>query len=669
MKHLCIDIETYSDEDIGKTGLFRYAQSEVFEVLLFAYAVDFGDVHVVDLTAGEAIPMDIMLALTDPEVHKHAYNAAFELYCIGRHVLHMSDDDIAEWAYQWGCTMLAGQYCGHPAGLAAVGEALGLPDDAKKDRIGKALIRYFCIPCKPTKTNGGRLRNLPEHDPGKWELFIEYNRQDVVTEMAVYQKLNAFPVPEAVRMQWVLDQQINIRGVQVDVEMLEGAIAIDAQNNEALKAESARLTGLDNPNSNNQLAGWLSERLGRPVESLDKAAVEALLSGDLDDTTRTVLENRQKMAKTSNKKYKALADAVGRDGRVRGMMAFYGANRTGREAGRIFQPQNLPHDTVPDESLGRELVKAQSIDGLRLAYGHVSRTLSALIRTVLVAKPGHKFIDADFSAIEARVVAWLSGEDWVLDVFRTHGKIYEATASQMFGVPIEKIKKGSPEYSYRAKGKVATLALGYQGGPGALINMGALNSGLTEEELPDIVARWRASNAKTVAFWGRVEEAARTVTIRGGMALVPVSDGRALVFRREKANGLDFMTIELPSRRKLFYASPTMTVNRFGNPSLGYMGQVGQARKWGVAETYGGKLTENITQAVARDCLFYAMEKLTEAGYKIVFDIHDEVVLEAPDGTEQCLEDVVRIMSQSPPWAPSLPLTADGWEGGYFRKD
>lgn len=664
--HLFIDLETYSDVDIGKCGLYKYAQSEAFEILLFAYSLDGAPVEVVDLTEQDAaIPERIMKMLFDEDCIKHAYNAAFEWYCLSRH-MQMTDAQTMEWLPQWRCSMLHGMYAGYPAGLAAVGAALGLPQDKQKMSVGSALIRYFCIPCKPTKSNGGRTRNLPQHDRAKWDLFKTYNGQDVVTEMEVDRMLENFPVPDEVQKQWEMDQIINLRGVAVDMTLVNGATFLGEQTQAAMVEEARELTGLDNPNSVKQLTEWLTKETGEEIETLRKETVTDLLGRDLPSGAATrMLELRREMGKTSTKKYNAIEQCVCADGRVRGLMQFYGASRTGREAGRLVQVQNLPHDTIPATAEARELVKARDGEAVRMLYGSTMRALSALIRTVFIPAQGMKFIDADFSAIEARVIAWLAGEEWVLDVFRTHGKIYEATASQMFGIPMEKIKKGNPEYAYRAKGKVATLALGYQGGPGALINMGALRSGLTEEELPDIVDRWRRSNQKIVAFWYAVEEAARSAVLYGESTCVgKVRIGRETDLR----NGLDAMTIRLPSGRKLYYTKPAMATNRFGKPSLSYWGQNQTTKKWEQLETYGGKLVENITQAVARDCLFYAMERLEAAGFPIVFDIHDEVVCEVPEDRAS-LDALVEIMRQPPSWASDLPLNADGWSDYYFKKD
>lgn len=667
MHHLFIDLETYSDVDIKKCGLYKYVQSPAFEILLLAYSLDGTPVQVIDLTESTGvIPRHLLTLLRDPDTVKYAYNAAFEWYCLSRHFL-LNDAQAAGWLPQWRCSMLHGMYAGFPAGLAAVGEALGLPQDKQKMSVGQSLIRYFCKPCKPTKVNGGRTRNLPHHDPAKWELFKRYNAQDVVTEMEIDRKLEHFLVPDNVQRQWVLDQIINLRGVAVDLSLANGAIELGEQVRDALIREAKELTGLQNPNSVKQLVNWLDAELeNEEIDNLRKETVADLLGRELPSAAANrVLEIRRELGKASIKKYDAIETCMCADGRVRGLLQFYGANRTGREAGRLVQVQNLPHDTVPGMASARELVRRRELIGIRMLYGSVTATLSALIRTMFIAAPGMKFVDADFSAIEARVIAWLAGENWVLNVFRTHGKIYEATASQMFGIPMEKIKKGNPEYSYRAKGKVATLALGYQGGAGALINMGALRSGLTEEELPDIVTRWRSSNPSIVYYWYAVEEAAKAAVTSGAVTDV----GRVrFAYEADEQSDLAFLTIRLPSGRKLYYAAPHMGVNRFGKPSLCYWGQNQSSKKWQVLETYGGKLVENITQAVARDCLFFAMENLEAAGWRIVFDIHDEVVIEAPEDRAD-LDAVVKIMSQPPPWAPDLPLNADGWVDGYFKKD
>lgn len=676
--HLSIDIETYSDVDIGKAGLYKYTQSPAFQILLIAYSIDGGPVQILDLVPSgkgdnrmpDDVPLSLINALKDPNYIKHAYNAAFEWYCLCRYFRWNPVREGAVFLRQWRCTMLHSLYCGYPSSLDASGKALGLPQDKRKLAAGKALIKYFCVPCEPTKSNGGRRRNLPHHDPMKWQIFKDYNIQDVVTEMEIERRLSSFPVPDAVQAQWVTDQLINLRGVAIDQEMVEGALDLDATVRKDYLQEATELSGLQNPNSVSQLSKWLQEETGEEVGDLKKATVSDLLGKELSsDAAVRMLQIRQELGKTSNKKYNAIETAVCSDGRVRGLLQFYGANRTGRWAGRIVQPQNLPRTYIDGDvlPLARNLVKQRQRPALSLIFGSVPDTLSQLIRTALVATPGQTLVDADFSAIEARVIAWLAGEEWVLDVFRTHGKIYEATASQMFNIPLERIKKGNPEYAYRQKGKVATLALGYQGGTGSLISMGALRNGLTEEELPDIVERWRRANPAIVQFWYTVEAAAKE-TVNTGKR-IELWDGR-LAFSREcdPVNGLDFLTIRLPNGRKLYYVQPYMTTNRFGRPSLGYWGMNQKTKKWEQLETYGGKLAENITQAVARDCLAEAVDRLEAAGYPVVFHIHDEVVIDAPLDRAD-LTDVVRIMSQVPAWAEGLPLNAEGWINEFFKKD
>lgn len=667
--HLNIDLETFSSVPIDKAGLYKYAQSPDFQILLFGYSIDGVPVQVLDLTQpGACIPQNVEGWLFDPQCVKHAFNAAFEWYCLSRyfHLQDCASFPPGAWLPQWRDTQLHALYCGYTAGLDATGKALGLPQDKQKLSTGKALIRYFCIPCKPTKSNGNRTRNLPQHDPAKWDLFKTYNGGDVVAEQEIERRLSNFPVPDAVQRQWELDQRINLRGVAVDIPLMEGALWCGKTTHDTLAEEATRISGLDNPNSVSQLLKWMETETGEQLTDLRKDTVKDMLDRGVSSESATrMLEIRQELGKTSTKKYNAIETCVCADGRIRGLMQFYGANRTGREAGRLVQVQNLPHDTVPAERSARALVKAKNLKGLQLVYGSVPVALAALIRTSLIAAPGMAFVDADFSAIEARVIAWLANEKWVLDVFKTHGKIYEATASQMFGIPFDRIKKGNPEYAYRKKGKVATLALGYQGGPGALVNMGAIRSGLTEEELPDIVQRWRRSNPAIVQFWYDIENAAfRAVTSGMTTKVGPVTISREF----DPDNKLDFMTVLLPCGRKLYYAHPHIGQNRFGRDSICYWGMNQTSKRWEAVETYGGKLTENITQAVARDCLFYAMENLEAAGYHIVFDIHDEVVLEVPQETAD-LDKVVEIMSRPILWAPGLPLNADGWVDTYFKKD
>lgn len=667
MDSLSIDIETYSSVDIKKAGLYKYVESPDFQILLFAYSLNMGPVEVVDFTFGEQLPGGIVQLLLDPATVKQAYNAAFEWFCLSRW-LGLAANDRDNWLAQWHCTMLHSLYCGLPIGLGTTGAALGIPEDKRKLTTGKALIKYFCTPCAPSKANGGRRRNLPHHDPGKWQLFKGYNRQDVVAEMDIADRLAAFPVPEDIQRQWELDMRINARGATVDFDIISGAQFCHAQVVEALTAEAIRLSGLSNPNSPPQLLAWLKTETDKNIPDLTKDTVKALLGGELDsDCARRMLEIRQELSKTSIKKYTAMETAVCEDGRVRGLLQFYGANRTGRWAGRIVQVQNLPKTFLKPIPLARELVKQRRIEELRIIYGSVPDTLSQLIRTTIVAAPGKLFVDADFSAIEARVISWLAGEQWRMDVFRTHGKIYEASASQMFGVPLETITKDGPNYALRQKGKVAELALGFQGSVGALIKMGALTMGLAEEDLPDIVSRWRQANRRICDLWYSLDAAAVEVIKTGR----PVGI-YGLVFAREinLSAGLDFLTILLPSGRKLFYAQPSIGVNRWGRDSIAYMDLDQDTKKWGPAETYGGKLTENVVQAIARDCLAENINRVEQAGYSVVFHVHDELVIETEAANaDETLTAVCKIMSRPIPWALGLPLKAEGWVDGYFRKD
>lgn len=664
--HLSIDLETYSSVDIKKAGLYKYVQSPDFQILLFAYSLDGAPVEVVDLAGGEALPYWMRDALLSAMFTKHAHNAAFEWYCLSK-FLKLSEEQRRAWLSQWQCTMIQALYCGYPAGLDAVGKALGLPEDKQKDKTGKALIKYFCVPCKPTKANGGRIRNLPKHEPQKWALFKEYCRQDVVTEKTVALRFSGHRVPKSVWLEWRTSTWMNARGVAVDTGLIEGALACDAAETARLTAEAARLTGLSNPNSTQQLLPWLRAR-GVDISDLQKETVsEVLDSGGLEPEAERVLSLRQELAKASVKKYTAMTAGLCGDHRIRGLLQYYGANRTGRWAGRLVQVQNLPRTYLHGAALSqaRELARTGIPNALRWRFGTVTDILSQLVRTAFVPREGCVFVDADFSAIEARVVAWLAGETWVLDVFRTHGKIYEATASQMFGVPIEKIVKGNPEYDLRQKGKVATLALGYGGGESALVSMGALRMGIAEGELSGIVQRWRTANPAIVRCW----------RLLGNAALSAVREGKVvsvlrLMFAREADfdNNLDFLTVTLPSGRKLYYAQPHLTKDRWGRDSLGYYGVNQTTKRWMPLETYGGKLTENIVQAIARDCLAEAVERLEAAGIPVVFHIHDEVVCEVPR-EQASLQKVVDIMGENPAWAPDLPLAADGWTGDFFTKD
>ena len=664
MHRLNIDLETYSSVDIKKAGAQAYIRSPDFEILLFGYSIDGAEPVVIDLACGEKIPFYVIEAIYSPEYTKHAYNAPFEWGCLSKYFGCKLPPS------QWRDTMLHGLYCGYTAGLGTTGRALGLPEDKQKSNTGKALIRYFCSPCKPTKTNGFRTRNLPHHDPVRWRLFKEYNKQDVVAEMEIGDKLSVFPVPDFVQKQWETDLLINDRGVAVDMEFVHGALELGETVSNSLKEEAIQLTGLYNPNSVKQLAQWLEAETGEEVVNLRKETVAQLLGRDSNsDTVSRMLAIRQELGKTSTKKYNAIQTCVCPDGRVRGLLQYYGANRTGRWAGRLVQVQNLPRTYTEPLDLARQLVKSRNLDGIKVVYGNVNDTLSQLIRTALVAPEGHVLIDADFSAIEARVISWLADQEWRLEVFRTHGKIYEASASQMFGVPLERIKKGNPEYELRQRGKVAELALGYQGSVSAMraMDTGHQLDNLSDDEVKDIVNRWRDTNPKIRDLWYAFDSAAIEVIQNGGSVSV-----RGCTLAREydyKQNRI-CLSIQLPSGRKLFYVDPAIGENRWGNPSITYMG-LNDKNKWGRIETYGGKLVENCVQAIARDCLAQAIEHLEEAGFPVVFHVHDEVVIDiAPYADhDTMLKTVVQIMAQPIPWAQGLPLGAEGWVGTFFKKD
>lgn len=657
MRTLSIDIETYSSVDIKKSGLYKYAQSPDFEILLFAYSWDSGPVEIVDLAQGESLPMEVIHALYDPKVMKYAYNASFEWYCINS-VVHSPIE-------QWRCTQVHGLYCGYTAGLGPTGEAVGIPQDKRKLGTGMSLIRTFCVPTKPTRTNGQRTRTLPHHEPEKWKLFKEYCIGDVVAEMELMRRLSYFPVPDQEWQLWQLDQRINARGLACDMQMVESALAVDEQVTGELRTEAVALTGLDNPKSVQQLTKWLEKETGQEIENLQKATVSNLIEELDEGKAKRVLEIRRELAKTSTKKYEAMRQAACNDGRVRGLLQFYGANRTGRWAGRLVQVQNLPRNYLSTLEYARQLVVERNIDMLRFIYGNVPDTLSQLIRTAFIAPEGKALLVADYSAIEARVIAWLAGEQWRLDVFNSHGRIYEASASAMFGVPLERIVRGNPEYEeLRPKGKVAELALGYQGSSGALINMGALDMGLTEGELPEIVTRWRNANRRIVDLWYSLGEAALEVMETGE----PVGI-RGLIFARESHHDSrqDFFTIQLPSGRKLYYVRPFLKENDFGRQALHYWGMDQQTKKWTVLSTYGGKITENVVQAIARDCLAVSLTRTEQAGFQTVLHVHDEIGIESESPEE--LERVLEIMGQPIPWAPGLPLKGDGFVTSFYMKD
>lgn len=654
MRHLNIDIETYSPNDIS-FGVYKYSESEEFEILLFSYAYDFGEVHVVDLASGEKIPDDVVLDLRRDEVIKHAYNAQFEITCLNRAGYQTFVD-------QWRCTMIHGAYLGYPMGLAKLGKALGLTQDKMKVKAGAALIRYFSVPCKPTKKNGGRTRNLPKHDPDKWAAYISYNKQDVVTEMECYRRLSAFPVPEEVERQWQIDIRMNAAGVGIDRQLVDGALTIDEENKKALLEEAYELTGLSNPNSRNQLLDWLNSNTNLELEKLTKDSVAAAMT-DADDLAKKVLTIRKKLAKSSVSKYEMMASATGQDGRLRGTLQFYGANRTGRWAGRLLQVQNLPRNYITNLDIARDLVRASNRVGLGLLFGDVSDTLSQLIRTGIVAKDGHTLCVADFSAIEARVIAWLSGETWRQKVFAEGGDIYCASASSMFGVPV--VKHGVNGH-LRQKGKVAELALGYQGGVNALKAMGALDMGLPEEELPNIVELWRQASPKIKELWYTVEKAAVYTVTTGN----PMTIDHGITFRLEvdPFYGYRYMTIELPSGRKLFYPDPHIKLNNFDKEAVHFKTQLNNA--WVTESTYGGKLVENITQAVARDCLALTLMRLSENGLPAIMHIHDEAVIEVPkDEADEYLDIVEKTFALPILWAEGLVLTAAGFTNDYYMKD
>ena len=652
MRHISIDIETYSSVDIGKAGAYKYAQSPDFEILLFAYGIEDEPVRVIDLTK-EAMPFFLREILESGEWVKHAYNAAFEWYCLCRAGYTTRLDD-------WHCTMVHGMYLGYPAGLDAVGKALGLQEDKRKSSTGTALINYFCKPCAPTKANGGRMRNLPHHNPEKWKLFVEYNRQDVVTEMAVQNHLSTFPMPESEWLRWHRDIHMNEMGVRVDKDLINGACALDEVCLYRLKEMAIEITGLENPNSSAQLLPWLQKRI--EIDNVQKATVSDVLKTEIPEEVRSVLEIRQQMGKTSTAKYKAMREACGEGDRIRGLLQFYGATKTGRWSGRLVQVQNLPRNSMTGLDLAREMVKAQEGEGIDLICGDVPDVLSQLIRTAFIPSEGNKFVVADFSAIEARVIAWLAGEEWVNKVFASHGKIYEATASQMFHVPFERIAKGNPEYALRQKGKVATLALGYQGGVNALIAMGALNMGLAEAELPEIVTMWREANPHIVSLWANVNASALETVATGRDTFL-----NGLTFRSEGEiiYGQSFLTVQLPSGRKLYYPNPEIMLNQFGKQAV-HFSSVNTSRKWVKESTYGGKLVENIVQAIARDCLAETLDRLY-GRYDVVFHVHDEVIIDAPQ--ELTVDEVCDIMSEPIDWAPGLVLKGAGFESNYYMKD
>ena len=639
-----IDIETYSSAPLPRCGVYRYCDAPDFEILLFSYAFDDEPVQTIDLARGETLPKEVISALEDPDIIKVAYNAQFERVCLSRYLGHWLDP------HQWRCTMVMAAYLTLPGRLADAAVALGTTE--KKMEEGKDLIRYFSVPCKPSKTNGGRTRNLPTDAPEKWAVYRQYNAQDVETERAIRKALEKYSLPEQEWELYALDQQINDRGVRVDKKLVKNAIAVDAVFAQAAYQRAKELTGLENPGSVNQLKAWLADQ-DMPMESLARKIVQEK-AVQTDGIVAELLNLRLELSKTSVKKYEAMARCVCRDGRVHGLLQFYGANRTGRWAGRLVQAQNLPQNHLPDLELARDIVKIGDEELLDTLFASVPGTLSELIRTAFIPKDGCRFLVADFSAIEARVLAWLANEEWVLEEFRGQGKIYEATASRMFHIPQESIVKGNPNYEYRQKGKQATLSCGYGGGVGALKAMGAK---MPEEEMQPLVDAWRAANPNIVAFWNALDRAARAIIRRKTSARI----GKVALYWQD-----DKMFMRLPSGRNLCYQSPHFTENRFGSDAIGYYAPNATGQMV-VQETFGGKLAENATQAIARDILAHALLTLEKNGYPVVFHVHDESVIEKPIG-QGSLEEACRLMAIAPDWAEDLPLRADGYECAYYQK-
>ena len=639
-----MDIETFSDVDLIKCGVYAYADSPAFEVLLFAYSFDGGETRVIDLAQGEELPGEVAEAVFDGSVVKTAFNANFERTCLSKYFGRYLPPD------SWHCSAVQAAVLALPRSLEDVGAVLGL--DERKMKEGKELIRYFCVPCKPTKANGGRRRNLPCHAPEKWEVFKRYCRRDVDVEKAIRRKLGKFPIPEGEMEAYRLDQRINDRGVLVDMGLVRQAVRCERLHKGVATERAYELTGLENPNSVAQLKGWLGEN-GVEAESLSKKAVTEMI-GESDGEVEELLRLRLLMAKTSVKKYEAMERSVCSDGRVHGLLQFYGANRTGRWAGRLVQVQNLPQNHIEDLELARRLVREGRFEDVEMLYDSTPNVLSELIRTAFVPEPGCRFVVADFSAIEARVLAWLAGETWRLEVFSSHGKIYEASAAAMFHVPVEEVTKGSP---LRQKGKIAELGLGYGGAAGALVSMGALDMGLSEDDLPPLVAAWRRANPHITQFWWDVDKAAvEAVTKRTGT--------RAGRIGFEYRSGILF--VMLPSGRKLAYVKPRMAVNKFGREGLTYEGIL-ENKKWGRIETYGPKLVENIVQGTARDLLAEAMLRVEKRGYPIVMHCHDEIIAEVPEGMGS-VEEMCEVMAVRPSWAEGLPLRADGYECPFYQK-
>lgn len=650
MDTLAIDVETYSSVDITKAGAYKYAESPDFEILLFAYAFNDEPVEIIDIAQGEVLPERVIKALCNPNVVKTAFNANFERNAIFQFYGMPAPPE------QWQCTMIKALTIGLPGSLDMVGKVLNFEEDKQKMKEGKALIQYFSKPCKPTKVNGGRTRNLPEHDLEKWETFKLYCKQDVEVERAIRNKLSKYETLNREQRLWELDQHINDRGVGSDIVLIKKAIECDTQYAERLENEAKEITGLSNPNSPVQLKKWLSERVGFEVTGLTKDDVPTLIENAKDDNVKRVLGLRQLMAKTSIKKYETMLSSRCEDGRIRGLLQFYGANRTGRWAGRLVQVQNLPQNHLPDLDAARNCIREGRFDDAEFLYDSIPDTLSQLIRTAFIPRECNRFMVADFSAIEARVIAWLADEKWRLEVFKTHGKIYEASASQMFHVPIENIKKGS---DLRQKGKIAELALGYGGSVGAITSMDKAKS-IPEKELPELVSSWRAANPNITKFWWGVDKAAKKAIKE--RTTVGIQYGIKFIYNP----GVLF--IQLPSGRKLSYIRPKIEPGAYDKPVITYEGMEQTSKQWTTLETYGPKLVENIVQAVARDCLAEAMFKVTAAGYDIVMHVHDEIIMDVPKGFGS-LEEVNKIFGEPIDWAPGLPLKADGYECNYYMKD
>ena len=649
MKKLSCDIETFSDVDLIRCGVYKYADSPNFEMLLFAYAVDDGDVHIIDIAGGEELPEEIIQAIKSDTVVKTAYNAQFERVCLSRY-LKLPDGEYLN-PQSWYCTAVQAAELALPLSLADVGSVLGL--ERQKMTEGKELIKYFCVPCKPTKSNGNRTRNRPCHDINKWETFKKYCMRDVDVERQIADKLKMYPISDEEHRLYVLDQIINDRGVLVDSELAEQAVKLNSIQTAVAVEQAYMITGLENPNSVTQLKQWLKEK-GVEIESLSKKSVKSL-ADETDGDVSEMLKLRLLMAKTSVKKYEAVIRSVCSDNRVHGMMRFCGANRTGRWSGNILQPQNLPQNHLPDLTLARDIVKDGDFEMLDMMFGNVPNVLSELIRTVLIPKPNHRFIVADFSAIEARVLAWIAGEQWRIDTFKNGGDIYCASASKMFKVPVE---KHGVNGELRQKGKISELACGYGGSVGALKNMGAVEMGVQENELQGLINDWRNANPHIVRFWYEVGNAAMKAIKE--KTTVPLGK---LVFAYERG----ILFIRLPSGRRLSYIKPRIGTNRFGGDSITYMG-INSAKKWDRLETFGGKLTENIVQGTARDLLANALINAANAGYDTVFHVHDEIICEVPNGYGS-VDELCKLMCIKPEWADGLPLNADGFECEYYKKE